>query len=225
MSNVTAILFFTQTPATEASLKLVGGVAKKSQLKLQRQLYAHTLSTIQQSGLPYFVLTETKQQGNSFGQKLRHAFEAIFNKGFQQVIAVGNDCPQLTPALLRRAAAQLNDHSIVTGMDARGGLYLLGLQQTAFQQFPFTTIPWQTAEVQHYIGSLADCRAAGLPQLHDVHHLNHFKPWLGTGKIGLLHQLVKSLQSPIYFLSYSFHFILPSGIVTSKGLRAPPMAA
>ena len=57
---------------------------------------------------------------------------------------IGNDCPQLTAALLRRAVAAVQATGAVLGPATDGGVYLLGLSRALFEGGAWLALPWQT---------------------------------------------------------------------------------
>ncbi|WP_417617061.1 TIGR04282 family arsenosugar biosynthesis glycosyltransferase [Oceanisphaera sp.] len=92
---------------------------------------------------------ELSEQGEGdLGQRMaRAAHRALVDKGAlqQQVLLVGTDCPQLSPALLRRAAQRLSTLDAVLHPTRDGGYALLGLRQ--FNNHLFTNMPWSTDRV------------------------------------------------------------------------------
>lgn len=67
------------------------------------------------------------QEGASFGQRLENAVETLANLGYEEIVIVGQDCPDLEPKDIRRAFDSLGRYRLVLGPDHRGGCYLIGL--------------------------------------------------------------------------------------------------
>jgi glycosyltransferase A (GT-A) superfamily protein (DUF2064 family) len=67
------------------------------------------------------------QEGASFGQRLENAIECLARLGYQEIVVVGRDCPELGQKDLIRAFQLLRQHRLVLGPDHRGGCYLIGL--------------------------------------------------------------------------------------------------
>jgi rSAM/selenodomain-associated transferase 1 len=61
------------------------------------------------------------------------------------VLIIGTDCPVLTPALLREAAAALNGHDAVVFPAEDGGYVLIGMRRPASELF--AGIEWSTGRV------------------------------------------------------------------------------
>jgi glycosyltransferase A (GT-A) superfamily protein (DUF2064 family) len=67
--------------------------------------------------------TVVEQRGDGFDERLAHAHA---DAGDGPLLQVGMDTPQLTPDLLRAAAARLLDHDTVLGAAEDGGWWVLG---------------------------------------------------------------------------------------------------
>ncbi|PSL07975.1 TIGR04282 family arsenosugar biosynthesis glycosyltransferase [Cecembia rubra] len=85
------------------------------------------------------------QKGNDLGEKMRCAFEDVFSEGYQKVIIIGTDCPEISPSLLTDAATLLDLNEVVFGPAMDGGYYLLGLKK--LHEGLFEKIPWSTDSV------------------------------------------------------------------------------
>lgn len=85
------------------------------------------------------------QAEGDLGQRLSAAFETAFTKGFKKVLALGVDCPYVTPSDLSEAETALDSHPVVIGPANDGGYWLIGLQKPQPQLFE--DIPWSTASV------------------------------------------------------------------------------
>jgi len=81
------------------------------------------------------------QHGDTFAERLKNAVDALASLGYERVVIVGRDCPQLTRSDVRVAAASLDRHRLVLGPDHRGGCYLIALH-TADRTL-LADIPWQ----------------------------------------------------------------------------------
>jgi glycosyltransferase A (GT-A) superfamily protein (DUF2064 family) len=158
--NSTALILFTRSQQEEAKAKDFSEVhSLRSNSQIAGHLISHAEKTARRSGLPCFVINSNLQHGNTFGEKLSDAFQQIFVLGFDDVIAIGNDCPSLTARDLTSAALQLKNTKAVLGPSADGGLYLIGLNKSAFNASSFAELPWGTSLVsdilQSYLRSLS----------------------------------------------------------------------
>ncbi|RRQ50005.1 DUF2064 domain-containing protein [Maribacter algicola] len=98
---------------------------------------------VKQSKLTYFHISEKHQKGTSFGERFSNAVQSVFDKGFDNVITVGNDTPHLQTAHITTAAKALADGKTVIGPSLDGGFYLMGIHKADFNRENFQNLPWQ----------------------------------------------------------------------------------
>lgn len=124
------------------------------QIKVFEEFIAEKKRAFAKTHLPYFVIATPEQKGNSFGERLYQAFASIFAQGYNRVIVVGNDCPELKAPDLLKSEQLLQNNEVVLGPDTSGGIYLLGLTKEAFSKIKsFDQVRWQTSQVYK------DCKA------------------------------------------------------------------
>ena len=170
MNNKTAILFFSEGVAADASRKQLAHNKQLGTNKLVlRQLSRHALQVAGSTGLPVFSSDFLITNRSTFGKDLRRAVESVFEKGFQKVICIGNDCPGLDKNIILQASVLLQSNQSVVGPDARGGVYLLGISKDGFDAAAFETLAWKTPRMLASYLQTNDDQAAVLPQLADVH--------------------------------------------------------
>ncbi|TLP80774.1 DUF2064 domain-containing protein [Maribacter sp. ACAM166] len=136
--SATAILVFTNSAKEE----LVNKSIPKGE-QLFNTLTKTTLLKAKNTGLPIFHFTEKDQVGFTFGERFANAIATVFEKGFDNIITIGNDTPQLRTQHLKKAALQLALGKTVIGPAVDGGIYLLGLQKVNFNIHAFKNLPWQ----------------------------------------------------------------------------------
>lgn len=141
----TCILFFSRTATAEAEHKTFGErLTKRQNARIAAALIKHTQATIAASGFPCMHYDETMQSGTDFGQKLVQATRSVFEQGYQHVIIVGNDCPELSTQLLLDAQAHLRAGQQVVAPTPTGGLYLIGVSKETFDIGQFLACEWET---------------------------------------------------------------------------------
>jgi glycosyltransferase A (GT-A) superfamily protein (DUF2064 family) len=69
-----------------------------------------------------------RQSGRSFAARFENAIERIAALGYDEVVAVGRDCPSLHANDIERAFAKLASNKLVLGPDHRGGCYLIAFR-------------------------------------------------------------------------------------------------
>jgi hypothetical protein len=81
------------------------------------------------------------QDGTTFGQRLENAIEALARIGYQEIVIVGRDCPDLGQSDIAAAFEHLRQQRLVLGPDHRGGCYLIGIH--ARDREKLNGIRWQ----------------------------------------------------------------------------------
>lgn len=111
------------------------------------------------------------QLGTDLGQRMKTSFVDAFNRGFQFVVAVGSDIPDLPAAFMKEAYLSLRTHDAVIGPSIDGGYYLIGFNKRAFLPETFDGIDWGTHTVfQDTLAVLrsARCNLYTLPKWRDM---------------------------------------------------------
>jgi hypothetical protein len=146
MNRQTAVLIFANSSQEERKFN---SYAKGD--AFVGELNENILQTVKKSKLPYYLFTEKEQVGKSFGERFSNAIQAVFEKGFDSVITVGNDTPQLRKHHILRAANEINKNKYVVGPSIDGGFYLMGLSKKQFCEISFLDLPWQTKSLEKTI--------------------------------------------------------------------------
>lgn len=80
------------------------------------------------------------QNGNGIGERMLNAFKAGFNKGYEQIVLIGSDLPDISEAIITSGFKALKYSNIVFGPAQDGGYYLVGMK--SFQPTLFLNKPW-----------------------------------------------------------------------------------
>lgn len=234
MIKKTAILIFSRTAACEATKKRLLGSHRRNEA-LVTAMIARTKKIAQASGLPVFFSAEADQREPSFGERITAAAQRVINRGFDQLIILGNDVPQLRVKDLLRAHAAMQQGSAVIGKDRHGGAYLIGLTAEQCNQ-RFSALPWQTkslgASLAGFLSpateaiALLPCESKKLLVLRSLRDLNgrvDLALLLGfLLKIATFRRLLVAKISPRFSLKLDF---LDASLANTRPLRGPPVAS
>ena len=141
MSNKTALLFFYRDSAKESKHDIV-----KSQ-KVFDALNDHWIRKLSIEHLDLFLYDESIQKGRDFGTRYYNALKDTFDQGYQKVISIGNDTPQLSLEQILKADELTQKGKMCIGPSQDGGFYLWALHRDDFQYVDFEAINWQTSKV------------------------------------------------------------------------------
>lgn len=225
-----ALLLFTRTPEEEVRYKsLLPQQTPNRQKAIIAKLIRESQQVLEKTGLPTFIYSSADQVGTTFAEKLYAAFAAIFERGYDGVIVIGNDCPQLQPNDILRAAAGLEPQGVVVGPDKSGGVYLFGLTRTVFGSCSsFANIRWSTSQVLTDLAAqfgLSPATLALLPTYSDINnardlqyalHQKLFRPAILLFLKYLLNRLIS------FAGLWREYFVLPVQY-THQLFRGPPV--
>ena len=224
----TAVLIFTRTPTQEAAAKTFDHqLGKSGNQAIAQRLIRQTIATAKRTQLPVFVHSSALQCAHTFGENLANAFESVFAKGYSKVIAIGNDCPDLSSDLLLKVSSNLSDQNLVLGPANDGGVYLIGIQQNAYQRQAFIDLPWETPQLQagwkQYLPS-SSSDILWLEAFNDLDHVADFKALLvRLPQWSLLKKQLLSILASLHIALTFDRWKLPSLVSNCiPPLRGPP---
>lgn len=225
--NNAAILFFSRTAKAEAKAKPLA-MGKQAAQSVASFMVNHVKKIASQTQLPVFFYTETQQRGDTFGERFANAFDDIFAKGYQHLIAVGNDCLMVSTDDILDAAKALETTPSVFGATTDGGVYCIGLDKAVFQKNDFQNIQWQSSSTFANIMQLVDNQVFEttlLPTKSDIDCVSDWQKTLQSVAVLLKKKLLQLINirfsKPLIsrYLPFINRFL--SG---SIALRAPPFS-
>jgi len=126
------------------------------------------------------------QEGNDLGARMKNAFKSLFTGGYEKIVIIGTDCPDIDETILKDAFVKLENHDIVIGPATDGGYYLLGMKKE--HPYLFQNIGWSTEVVLKQTIDRCDIHQVSyflLPELSDIDEekdLVHFESLLLLNK-------------------------------------------
>jgi len=157
-----ALIIFTKNhEAGKVKTRLAATLGNEAALSIYVQLLSHTVSITNYLPVDKFVFYsghilqediwsnkhffKQVQAGSDLGERMKNAFAATFQKGYDKIVIIGTDCPDLNAGIIMNAFAYLNSHDVVIGPAEDGGYYLLGMKQLYSELFE--NIIWSTNTV------------------------------------------------------------------------------
>lgn len=154
------IIFQKNLELGKVKTRLAKSVGDDEALKIYKLLLDHTHHQIQDLNaqiLLYFssfkeedhyfderYLSYIQSVGN-LGDKMKSAFKDQFESGFEKLIIIGTDCPDINSKFIEDAFDKLEKSEVVIGPSEDGGYYLLGM--STFISEIFNDIPWSSEKV------------------------------------------------------------------------------
>lgn len=121
------------------------------------------------------------QRGNDLGERMKDAFQRGFDLGYQRIIGIGTDLPDLNAAVMAEGLEKLISYDTVFGPSEDGGYYLIGMNRMILQIFE--NKPWSTDTLLDLTLSELDelgISSSKLRMLNDIDTIEDLKEsWLG----------------------------------------------
>ncbi|MEQ9438813.1 MAG: DUF2064 domain-containing protein [Cyclobacteriaceae bacterium] len=181
-----ALIYFSRHATSEGRSKAwFSSALTEKNSSLASSLITQSTKVLRQAGFPVFHYHEDNQQGITFGERIANACQEVFALGYEAVITVGNDCPEMGNTNWHEIRQQLISGKCVIGPSLRGGAYLIGMTKKVFDKEHFQKLPWQTSRL--FTALLEFCE------------LPHESPCLlvSLRDINTLHDVKKLLKSEI----------------------------
>lgn len=117
--------------------------------------------------LPWF-----SQIGVDLGERLKHAFQSAFDRGFSRVLAVGTDSPGFSMGQISEAFEKLASSDVVMGPALDGGYYLIGLNKPI--PAIFDRVNWSSPEVAQQTRERVKQQKLSLAELASFHDVDTY---------------------------------------------------
>lgn len=88
---------------------------------------------------------KTVQQGADLGERMKNAFMDGFADGYEKIVLIGSDLPEISETIIRDGFKQLSQNELVFGPADDGGYYLIG--QTKMNLGVFENKPWSQSHL------------------------------------------------------------------------------
>jgi rSAM/selenodomain-associated transferase 1 len=85
------------------------------------------------------------QKGKNLGERMKNAFQKGFDDGYERIVLIGSDLPDITASHIANGLQALKNHDTVFGPAEDGGYYLVGLSK--MHTFIFENKPWSQSHL------------------------------------------------------------------------------
>lgn len=186
-----AIIVFVKNPILgHAKTRLAKTLGEEHALRIYKALIQHTAKTISQSEVDLFVyysqfiekedaFTKVKerriQEGADLGRRMYHAFQALFQEGYQGIIIIGTDCATLNNKHVENAFEALEAVPVVIGPAEDGGYYLLGMNGD--HSYVFENIAWSSSSVLNETIAHLQNQGSQFKQLETLSDIDYAEDW------------------------------------------------
>jgi glycosyltransferase A (GT-A) superfamily protein (DUF2064 family) len=181
-ANKTGVLVFTESVSQLAQRKRVLHNERRNQL-MHKTLLERSKVIVEGLSAPVIWWDETFQRGKTFSERLYHAMQAQYDSGYDRLMVIGTDHPNLSKRHIEKALAIVTEGGQVLGPASDGGCYLFSLAQDDFEAFQNAEIHWQNGQEQKEILDFFAERqkeCVCLETLEDIDSLEDIKKLLGS---------------------------------------------
>lgn len=165
-----ALLVFVRDAKEEARIKPIFKGDDHRNKQLYTYLNKRIFSVAQKSNLDYFVISTKDQIGDEFADRFKNAFKSVFELGYDAVVSVGNDSPQLNVHTIEEVQNGFSNHDVVIGRSNNNGAYTVGLTKYAFSKCDFDAVNWNSNNVVHSIKERSRVQGSSYLELDEVFH-------------------------------------------------------
>ncbi len=218
----TCILLFARTPESEIQHKLLSQKTSINK-RISQLLYNRTKQVLRSLDVAHYHISESQQVGGSFGERFSNAVAKVFSEGFDHVIAIGADCPNINKRLLDQAIQNAQKGQCTLGPAKDGGAYLLSISKDHFDASTFESLPWESSELAKAYTQYLDRvdihlnLLETLADLDDIHGFIHFNFKYSFWSVK---QLKSYITQAFNQTSQVVHYIIFH--YTIQSLRGPP---
>jgi len=195
------LLFFVRNPERgDVKTRLAATLGQKAARDLYCCFILDMLSALESTGFPIIIcyypadaLDELErivgqgyafqpQHGEDLGEKMKNGMMDSFAQGFDPVIVIGSDIPDLPAVFIQESIVALETYDSVIGPAFDGGYYLIGFKRESFLPEAFQGIEWGMDSVlTRTLAVLRDKQRTAylLPPLPDIDTLEDLKALIG----------------------------------------------
>jgi rSAM/selenodomain-associated transferase 2/rSAM/selenodomain-associated transferase 1 len=207
------LIIFTRCPEPGTTkTRMIPKLGDEGAAELQRQMTEHIVSRVTEDTGLHSASVEIRFEGGNrhlmaawlgtgfdyspqgngdIGIRMSRAFEDGFKSGYESVVIIGSDIPDITGDIVDTAFDELRRHDLVLGPAADGGYYLIAMEKTVFIQAAsrlFDGIRWGTDGVLSQTLAAADKLSLSyflLDTLEDVDRPEDLTVWQQVSKTTL----------------------------------------
>ena len=158
MKKKLLIVFVKNIKLGKVKTRLAKTIGDEAAFEVYKELIAITekaTSTINFDKVIYFSdsIVETKwinsekrvQLGVDLGARMKNAFTDGFNLGYEDIILIGSDLPDISKIIIESGFKTLKINEVVFGPAEDGGYYLIGMSK--LHSFIFDDKPWSQSHL------------------------------------------------------------------------------
>lgn len=224
----TAILYFAFRPETEAQRKpIFTNHGHKVNVQFYHELQEELFDRLTPLGLPIIHIADDEQRGEGFGERISNAVEDVWKKGYERVIVLGNDCPELEVQSYQNCIDLLDKGNACLVPTQHGGTGLIALHRSQYHGEHWRELEWQSSETfNELFDCLAECKVLDRT-VTELNSLADAYAYLELRKLtdDPIAYIIDGLLNPLRQFVISNHAGSDQNVQRSQKLRGPPFTA
>ncbi len=158
MSKELVIVFVKNIKLGKVKTRLAKTIGNQGAFEVYKELVDITKNALENLNTEkriYFseMVIETKwpnlykavQIGGDLGERMKNAFLKGFQDGFERIVLIGSDLPDINETHIKNGLEALNETDTVFGPAEDGGYYLIGLSK--MNELVFNNKPWSQSNL------------------------------------------------------------------------------
>ncbi len=158
MSKELVIVFVKNIKLGKVKTRLAKTIGNQGAFEVYKELVDITKNALENLNTEkriYFseMVIETKwpnlykavQIGEDLGERMKNAFLKGFQDGFERIVLIGSDLPDINEKHIKNGLEALNETDTVFGPAEDGGYYLIGLSK--MNELVFNNKPWSQSNL------------------------------------------------------------------------------
>lgn len=152
-------------------------ITENATQQLDRETYIYFSDVIIDSKWP--ECKKYIQEGIDLGIKMKNAFLDGFRLGYEKIVLIGSDLPNINSSILNRSFDELSKEDVVFGPAEDGGYYLIGLNKPL--EFVFDEMPWSESNLLEQTISKLNTERIGYSLLETLNDVDTYEDMVACG--------------------------------------------
>jgi len=199
MEKNQVILFLKYPTPGKVKTRLAKSIGDEKAAGYYKSFVETLIKSLEDAGLPFSLFYSPVEKLEAFkswlgdhhpyitqpegdlGNRLKAGFEHCFENGYERVLAIGSDTPDLPVSYLEDGFNSLETNEAVIGPTKDGGYYVIGFTKSGYDSGAFEDISWSTEvvfnqTVDHFRRS--NIKFSQLSQWHDIDSIHDLERYL-----------------------------------------------
>lgn len=118
------------------------------------------------------------QSGNDLGERMCNAFIDGFKQGYESIVLIGSDLPEISTAIILNGFAVLEKKELVFGPAEDGGYYLIGMN--SLNHILFENKPWSQPNLLNITLNELEINNIGFSLIETLNDIDTFEDLIAS---------------------------------------------